>query len=145
MSDAETAEMRESLLRSQGQNRRGNQVKINPEQQTGRDDGPQTLDDLANLTNQVTRIIPQSRIDTMAGDGLTRNLPTEVPPGEDLREHLNERNGIVEVEVTLDNLNTVAEDILKEPESEEDLRKVLKAKRKTRRNQLNLELMLSED
>ena len=137
--------MRESLLRSQGQNRRGNQVKINPEQQTGRDDGPQTLDDLANLTNQVTRIIPQSRIDTMAGDGLTRNLPTEVPPGEDLREHLNERNGIVEVEVTLDNLNTVAEDILKEPESEEDLRKVLKAKRKTRRNQLNLELMLSED
>ena len=131
MSDAETAEMGESLLRSQGQNRSENLVIINPEQQTGRDDGPQTLDDLANLTNQVTRIIPQSRIGTMACDGLTRNLPTEVPPGEDLRDHLNERNGIVEVEVTLDNINTVAEDILKEPESEEDLRKVLKAKSKT--------------
>ena len=43
-------------------------------------------------------------------------LRNQVPPGEDLREHLNERNNIVEVEVTLDNLNTVAEDILKELE-----------------------------
>ena len=160
-SDTETAEMRENLLRSQGQNRKGNKVESNPEKQTGQDEGPKTQDDLASLTEQVTRIIPQSRIDTAAAlddlarvtrelasltdqvtrtipqsridttaEELTSNLPMEVLPEEDLRDHLNERNGVVEVEITHNNLITTAED-LSQLDPEADLRRVLKARRKS--------------
>ena len=154
--------MRENLLRSQVQNRKKNKVATNPEKQTGQDEGPKnTQDELVGLTEQISRIIPKSRIDTAAAiddlekvtkeltnlkeqisqanaqskvnttaEGLTGNLPTEVHPAEDLRNRLNERNGVVEVEITHDNLDTAAADLV-QPDPEDDLRRALKARRRS--------------
>ena len=59
---------------------------------------------------------------------MTGNLPTEVHPAEDLRNRLNERNDVVEVEITHDNLDTAAADLV-QPDPEDDLRRALKARR----------------
>ena len=83
-------------------------------------------------------MIPRSRIDTRISEGLSLNQPTnqidigriQDHPDEDLRGQLDAINNVIDIEVTHENISTVAEDIITAPESEDDLRKHLKSRSK---------------
>ena len=109
-SDEEIADMPKKLLLNQGLDGKEDQVREILRQQASQDEGPQTVDNLMNLTNQVTEIIPQRRIDTLEGDGHANNPPTE-DSGDDLRGFLNEKRGIEEIELTSENLATVSREM----------------------------------
>ena len=114
------------------------EVPPTPNQQLVQDEGPQIPVDLSNLMDQVTKMIPRSRIDTRISEGLSLNQPTnqidigriQDHPDEDLREQLDAINNVIDIEVTHENISTVAEDIIMAPESEDDLRKHLKSRSK---------------
>ena len=116
-SNEEIADMLTKLLLNQDLDRSEDHVRESLRQQVSQDEGPQTGDDLVNLTNQVTEIIPQSRIHTLEGDGHANNLPTE-DSGDDHRGFLNEKRGIKEIELSSENLGTVASEMQNESQAE---------------------------
>ena len=124
-SDKEVTEMRKKLLKSYDLGKRVDRSRQSLKSEESQDDGPQLINPLTNLTNLVTEIIPQSRLNRPEIVANDTNPPTE-SSGEDLRGFLNDKRGIQEIELTRDNIETVRREIREEgqdevPRTEDDL------------------------